>query len=74
MAQHICAEITYDTPEGGVHSDICYHVGQAVPIANATNYRKFLHENLDEWLDKSNGTGFFYIGDVADLQENFNGE
>lgn len=26
-------------------------------------YRKFLHKALDEWLDKSNGTGAFWLGE-----------
>lgn len=59
-----CAEIQYDTPEGMVHSDICYCCGKkddAPPPDN--DYRQFLHDNLDEWLDKSNGTGHFVVGD-----------
>jgi len=68
---HDCipAEIQYETPEGLVHSDICFSVGAAVPLAEAINYRNFLHDVLDEWLDKSNGSGFFYIG--KDIAENF---
>jgi hypothetical protein len=55
---HICAEIMYDGENGSVHSDICM-------IQDGPAYREFLHANLDEWLDKSNGTGLFYIGDPA---------
>lgn len=55
-----CGEILYDTPEGGVHSDICHHSGDT-PIG--PNYRQFLHDCLDEWLNKSNGTGAFWVGD-----------
>ena len=68
---HICGEIQYDSSEGLVHSDICYNVGAMVKIADATNYRRFLHANLDEWLDRSDGSGFFYIGNTDDLKENF---
>ncbi len=25
------------------------------------NYRQFIHKCLDEWLDKSNGTGAFWL-------------
>lgn len=54
-----CGEIQYETPEGNVHSDICKH--NDGPITD--NYRKFLHDCLNEWLDKSGGTGAFWIGD-----------
>lgn len=72
---HICAEIMYDTEGGGIHSDICLVSG--IPYANddltpeafqawvSDRYRAFLHANLDEWLNKSNGTGIFYIGDLT---------
>ena len=55
-----CGEIIYDTPEGGVHSDICHH-NDGQPIGDG--YRKFLHDCLDEWLNKSGGTGAFWVGD-----------
>lgn len=55
------AEIEYDTPNGPVHSDIC---PPECSLDNITDeYRKFLHANLDEWLDKSGGTGTFYIAE-----------
>ena len=54
-----CGEITY-FPEGtSVHSDICWH-HEEYP---GEEYRKFLHDCLDEWLTKSNGTGAFWLGD-----------
>lgn len=61
----VCAEIEYD----GVHSDICMvHNGT---YAVTPDYRTFLHQCLDEWLDRSRGTGIFWIGDpdarAADL-------
>ena len=58
------AEIEYnaENDEYGkhtVHSDVC------PPSCNLENlteeYRKFLHDVLDEWLNNSNGTGIFYI-------------
>jgi len=62
---HICAEVMYDGPDGYVHSDICLETGDEDTrgVAEFFAYREFLHANLDEWLDKSNGTGLFYIGD-----------
>ena len=58
-------EITYDTPEGGVHSDICFNCSMRMgPDAILDDdYRKFLHDCLDEWLNKSNGTGAFWLAD-----------
>jgi hypothetical protein len=58
----IHSEIEYTNSEGNlVHSDTC------PPECNFDNidntYRKFLHDCLDEWLDKSNGTGQFYISE-----------
>lgn len=55
-----CGEITYDTEKGGVHSDICVHSNEE---AVTDDYRQFLHNCLDEWLNKSNGTGAFWVGD-----------
>lgn len=56
MSNHICSEIMY-IKEGGdpVHSDLCWDELNE-------EHRKFLHDNLDEWLDKSRGTGIFYVG------------
>lgn len=64
---HICAEIMYDGEDGSVHSDICFLSGDedARGISEFPSYREFLHANLDEWLDRSNGTGIFYIGDLT---------
>jgi len=56
---YVHAEIEYIGEEIPIHSDIC------PPKCSFENiddeYRKFLHASLDEWLDKSNGTGAFYI-------------
>lgn len=67
---HICAEIMYDGVDGSVHSDICLETeNDPRALPEYVNYREFLHKNLDEWLDKSNGTGIFYIGDPTLLAE-----
>ena len=61
---HYHAEIQYTSEKDGtVHSDIC---GSDL---KSRKWRKLLHESLDEWLDESNGTGFFFIGN--DLDEYF---
>jgi hypothetical protein len=57
-----CGEITYER-DGGVHSDICWKCdpkASGKPITD--DYRQFLHDCLDEWLDQSNGTGAFWLG------------
>jgi len=55
-----CGEIQYGNEIAGwTHSDICWH--KSTPVS--TEYRLLLHECLDEWLDRSNGTGAFWIGD-----------
>lgn len=56
MSEHICAEIIYETTGGPVHSDIC-------GTLDDPSWRKFLHDNLDEWLNRSDGTGVFYVGE-----------
>jgi hypothetical protein len=68
MADHaICAEIEYD----GIHSDICPpggnldEVDEPLGVGPVETYRTFLHGCLDEWLDKSNGKGIFYIKDAT---------
>lgn len=57
--KEFCGEIQYETPEGNVHSDICWHD----PAQPHANYREFLHKCLDEWLNKAGGTGAFWVGD-----------
>lgn len=63
MNVSVCGEIEYESREvgGAVHSDICLvHNGK---YAVTPDYREFLHNCLDEWIDKSGGTGIFWIGD-----------
>ena len=77
-----CAEIQYDRgydesgePTKGywVHSDVCWQCGPQNPGAPLTGeYREILHALLDEWLDRSRGTGAFWLGDPNYLVEAFN--
>lgn len=62
-----CGEITYEQNEmGSVHSDICWRCNLDKEEATISEeYRKILHDCLDEWLDKSNGTGAFWVGDYT---------
>lgn len=69
-----CGEIAYDTPAGGVHSDICFNCNpdtEDKPITD--DHRKFLHDCLDEWLNQSNSTGAFWVGD-PDYFNNWEGQ
>jgi hypothetical protein len=68
----VCAEISYASGNYGpydcdVHSDIC-PPGHNKDGLNDANYREFLHECLDEWLNKANGSGYFFIGDPDEWQ------
>lgn len=67
------AEIEYVDKEReniSIHSDIC---PPKCDFRNMTvEHRKFLHDCLDEWLDKSNGTGCFYIKNAKWLIESMN--
>lgn len=72
------AEIEYRTSneehgEHTVHSDVC------PPCCESDNmktqeYREYLHQVLDEWLDKSGGTGVFYIAQDGYIKLNSPGE
>jgi hypothetical protein len=54
------AEIEYQKPDGTwVHSDIEPR-GCKFKDLDA-EHREYLHGLLDEWIDKSRGTGCFYI-------------
>jgi len=60
-------EIEYQTTseehgEHWVHSDICPSCCESNRMSDE-QYREYLHKCLDEWLDKSNGTGAFYIAE-----------
>ncbi len=57
----IHAEIEYlKSDNTKIHSDICPPNCSSKHL-NDMKYKKFLHTCLDEWLDKSNGTGGFYV-------------
>jgi hypothetical protein len=54
---HVCVDIAYVKEDGSsVHSDLCYDKDELTD-----EHRKVLHEALDEWLDKANGTGIFRV-------------
>lgn len=60
----VCAEYMYTREDGQtLHSDVC------PPGHDSRNmgeeYRDFLHGCLDEWLDKSGGSGHFVIGQAS---------
>ena len=64
-AKNVVAEIEYiDENLETRHSDIGPHGGLMKNIT--PEHRKFLHDNLDEWLDNSDGTGIFYITGESD--------
>ena len=54
------SEIMYMKKDGiNIHSDTC---PPGCDFKNLDDeHRKYLHDVLDEWIDKSNGTGIFYI-------------
>ena len=65
---HICAEVQYESTDGNVHSDLCMErdiedFSLNVDQGEGMTWRQFLHANLDEWLDKSNGSGYFHVGE-----------
>lgn len=61
--KYIQAEIEYQRKDGTlVHSDI---EPAKCDFNNInTEYKKYLHKCLEEWLNNSNGTGCFYIKDI----------
>lgn len=61
---HFCGEITYFPQNTRVQTGICFNCNpdtkqEELPIG----YRNYLHACLEEWLNKSNGTGAFWLGD-----------
>lgn len=58
--KHVCGTIEYMTDIGPVGSDLCVDFGDPITV----EVREFLHANLDEWLDRSNGTGRFLLGNA----------
>jgi hypothetical protein len=66
-----CGEIQYDNEDAGiVHSDICTGCcGWENDVELTEEKRKFYHDALDEWLNKSNGTGWFFVGDSLEMRK-----
>lgn len=58
------AEIEYTEEGRNIHSDICPEDCSSDGLKDL-EYRKLLHTFLDEWLDKSGGTGIFYIANES---------
>lgn len=75
---NIHAEIEYMQDENTpVHSDLCpagcsmTGVNTHGVYSGAVSYEYMLITALKEWLKKSNGTGYFYIGNWDDMAEAF---
>ena len=64
FATSVCAEIQYMGADGSVHSDICPPEHTLDPAD--TEWRALLHACLDEWIDRSGGTGHFVVRDSND--------
>lgn len=65
-ARRFCGEIQYEIPEGySIHSDICWGHDPREEAPVSDEHRAFLHACLDEWLNKSGGTGGFWLGDKS---------
>ena len=62
-AFNVVAEIEYINEDlETIHSDIGPMGGDLnASLTVSPDFRQYLHDNLDEWLDKSDGTGIFYI-------------
>ena len=54
---------------GWVHSDVCPKDHSVESLDE--DYRKLMHQCLDEWFDKSQGTGHFYVGDAKTIYQDF---
>jgi hypothetical protein len=63
--RYVCAAIEYASSEevmgSDVHSDVCPPGCDPANMAGE-RWRERIHQALDEWLNKSNGTGHFIIG------------
>lgn len=63
------AEVEYEGYDRrSIHSDICPPECHPDGLKDP-QYRAFLHANLDEWLDRSGGTGMFWIGDGSRVKD-----
>jgi len=73
-AFNVVAEIEYINEDlETIHSDIGPGGGDLnAALTVSPDFRQYLHDNLDEWLDKSDGTGIFYItGDPEQFLKSF---
>lgn len=70
--KHVCAEIVYEKADvGPVHSDLCATYSGAPE--KSSEWRKMLHDCLDEYLDSMNdpeNLGYFFVGDKDEIQYN----
>jgi hypothetical protein len=73
MPLNFCGQIQYDGVNGGVHSDICWN-HEKLDIEMTEDARQLMHDCLDEWLNNSNGSGYFWMGNPDHLQISFNEE
>jgi hypothetical protein len=62
-AFNVVAEIEYINEDlETIHSDIGPGGGDLnAALTVSPDFRQYLHDHLDEWLDKSDGTGIFYV-------------
>lgn len=62
-AFNVVAEIEYINEDlETIHSGIGPDNGDLnAALVVSPDFRQYLHDNLDEWLDKSDGTGIFYV-------------
>lgn len=67
---YFCGGIEYQTKDGNLHSDICYRCDGENDKELTEDYKDFLHNCLEEWLNNSNGTGIFWVGNPEVLTEN----
>lgn len=68
-----CGEIEYWSWDvGAVHSDVCHACASSDSGPKLDDdHRALLHRYLDEWLDNSGGTGFFWVGNRGNIVDNF---
>ena len=62
-AFNVVAEIEYINEDlETIHADIGPGGGDLnAALTVSLDFRQYLHDHLDEWLDKSDGTGIFYV-------------
>lgn len=64
--KYVHSEIKYKD----IHSDLCPNKCKFsfIDENDKNEYFKFLHEALEEWLQNSDGDGYFYIGNIKNLE------